>query len=218
MQAKKVRTTKVVESSNVNPELEEMKKTLAAMQKQLAELGASPKSKSDLVELIPEIQNNARIRVMSLCNGILNLSVDRTRRDAKKYRFGEFGVVIKIPYHDLLDILREESKFLNDGLFIILDRDAVAENGLDDLYTRILDKDKIMAIITGKNDSDAVNFFKATSDAQREIIITLIIDRMAAGQSVDLNLLDRLSKVIGPEYSISERFKEYQSANQPKEK
>jgi hypothetical protein len=47
------------------------------------------------------------------------------------------------------------------------------------------------------NESDAVNLFKTANKKQQESICNLIIIEMVNGRDIDLNFVDRLSRVVG---------------------
>jgi hypothetical protein len=100
--------------------------------------------------------------------------------------------------------MEEHPNFVNEGYFVILNKDVVRKHGLDDVYAKILTKEKLELVFAG-NDSDAVNLFKACGDAQRQFIVNMIHDKMLKGEFVDLNLLDRFSRILDPsgEYSIA---------------
>lgn len=152
-----------------------------------------------------DFRSDEYVKVMSLCSNPLNLNTDPGSKNNINYRFGEFGQVIKIPYRDLNDIVRRNRSFLEAGYFAILNRKAVRSLALDDIYSKILDKEKIDRILTG-NESDAVNLFKSTSHRQQENIIRIILNQMLTGIVYDQNLLYRLSQAFDPEYSIMDVF------------
>jgi len=153
------------------------------------------------------ISSDSYIKVMSLTPYLLTLTTSEYGR-GKKFNFEKFGDVKRILYHDLCDIMEQHQNFLNSGYFIILSRNVVRKHGLDEVYEKILTKDKIDSIISG-NDSDAVNLFKSCSNAQQELMVTMFVDKMVNNEFVDLNLLDRISRVIG--YDISKRAEEIKS-------
>ena len=197
-------------TKKVNPEVLALQQQLLQMQEQLSKLTGT--------EIVQEkeyerLHDDDYVKVISLCDNILNLNTSNDR-NRSSYRFGKFGDVIRIPFGDLNKIMQNCRNFFDQGLFSILDPVAVHALGVDEYSTRILDKTKIERILAG-NETDAVNLFKSASERQRETIINLILDKMMKGESFDLNLLDRLSRVIGPEYSIANRFKQMKEANNP---
>lgn len=161
-----------------------------------------------------KISSDDYIKVMSLCPNVLNLATAHPKeKNRKVFRFPEFGSVKKILYRDLLDILETETNFHEQGLFYILSKKVIRSNGFDELYEKILNKEQIEKILYG-NQSDAVNLFKSCGEKQRETIVSLILDKMMAGQVFDQNLLFRLAQVIGPEFNFNERFNKMKEVNQ----
>lgn len=150
------------------------------------------------------ISSDAYIKVMSLTPYLLTLTTEEHGR-GKRFDFHKFGEVKNILYHHLCEIMEIHPNFLNEGYFVILNKNVVRKHGLDDIYQKIItDKSKMEQILSG-NQSDAANMFKACGEAQRNFIVNMIHDKMLAGEPVDLNLLDRFSRIIDPsgEYSIA---------------
>ena len=143
-----------------------------------------------------KIDHDAYIKVMSLCSHTLTLSTKMGGKGGKSFNFEKFGQVKRILYYDLVDIIENHQNFLNDGLFMILDKKVIRRHGLDELYTKLLTKENMERILEG-NESDAVNLFKTANKKQQESICNLIIIEMVNGRDIDLNFVDRLSRVVG---------------------
>jgi sulfur transfer complex TusBCD TusB component (DsrH family) len=198
-------------------EYDELKKRFDNLQKSLSENGMiGLKQEDDMDEDNEEIviSGDKYIKVMSLTPYLLTLTTQEYGR-GKKFNFTAFGEVKRIMYKDLVDIMEQHANFLNDGYFVVLDRNVVRKNGLDDVYSKILTKEKMDKILIG-NDSDAVNLFKSCGNVQRRFIINMIHDKMLKDEPVDLNVLDRFSRVVDPtgKYSIAsigEEMKENQN-------
>ena len=151
-----------------------------------------------------KINGDDYIKVISLCPYTLNLSTQSKGR-GKLYTFTKFGEVKRIVYRDLIDIIENHANFMNDGLFLIMNRDVIRRHGLDDLYTKLLTKEKIEQILEG-NQSDAVNMFRSANPRQQEMICNMIISEMVEGREMDLNFIDRLSRIMG--YNIIEKVED----------
>jgi hypothetical protein len=143
-----------------------------------------------------EISSDSYIKVMSVTPYLLTLTTEKYGK-GKSFDFHTFGEVKRILYHNLCDIMESHPNLLREGYYVILNGDVVRKHGLDDLYAKILTKEKLEQILVG-NQSDAANLFRACSDAQREFIIDMIHNKIIAGEIVDLNLLDRLSRIVDP--------------------
>jgi hypothetical protein len=156
-----------------------------------------------------KVSGDDYIKVISLCPYYLNLSTQSKGR-GKLYTFSKFGEVKRIIYRDLIEIIENHSNFLNDGLFLIMNRDVIRRHGLDDLYEKLLTKEKIETILEG-NQSDAVNMFRAANPKQQDLICNMIISEMADGKEMDLNFLDRISRVVATridKYDIVEKVED----------
>jgi len=192
-------------------EIELLREQVAALTKLVSEQHDSQKESIKKEYDIDEendginISSDTYIKVMSLTPYYLTLTTQEHGK-GKRFNFEKFGDVKRILYHDLADIMEQHPNFLEEGYYIILNKDVVRKHGLDDLYSKILTREMITKIIEGGNDTDSVNLFKACGDAQRENIVTILLNKMLNNEFVDLNLLDRMSRVVG--YSISERGEE----------
>lgn len=201
------RIKKVVEE-NSNDTINVLMSQIEEMRKQIEALSKPQKKELDVEQEESDYANEIKIsgedyiKVISLYPSILNLTTEPRGR-GKIFSFKQFGEVKRILYRDLVDIMENHTNFLHDGLFLILNRNVVRKHGLDDAYEAILTKDKIEKIMSG-NQSDAVNLFKSANEKQQGIIVDLIVDKALAGFEVDLNLLDRLSRIIG--YNIAEKI------------
>jgi hypothetical protein len=195
-------------SAKKTSEVDELKKQIEELRK-LVE--GSTKAENEVVqdddfvnddEL--KISGDDYIKVMSLCPYVLNLTTE-LKGKGKIFTFQKFGEVKRILYNDLVKILEVHPHFANEGLFIIMNSKVVRRHGLDESYDNILTKENIEKILSG-NQSDAVNLFKIANPKQKEMIATIIIDRMVGGLEMDLNLVDRLSREM--DYRITDRVNE----------
>lgn len=186
-------------------EYDALKKELEKLQKvqNVSELKQENIMDDEDVDFNIDIPSDKHIKVMSLTPYLLTLTTEERGR-GKRYDFHSFGEVKNIPYHYLYDIMEAHPNFVDEGYFVILNKDVVRKHDLEEKYQKFLTKEKLDKILSG-NQSDAANLFKACGEAQRGFIINIIHDKMLAGESVDLNLLDRLSRIVDPEgeYSIA---------------
>jgi hypothetical protein len=139
-----------------------------------------------------EINSDNYIKVMSLCPTILNLCT-KSYGQGKAFKFTKFGEVKRILYGDLVDILEVNPTFAEAGLFFILDERVIRRHGLDDTYSRILDKSKIEEIFEGNN-TDALNLYKSSNPRQQEVIRDMLVDKLRDDENFDLNLIAAISK------------------------
>ena len=192
---------KTSEVDELKKQIEELRKLVEGVSNGESEIGQEDDFVND-DEL--KISGDDYIKVMSLCPYVLNLTTE-LKGKGKIFTFQKFGEVKRILYNDLVKILEVHPRFANEGLFIIMNSKVVRRHGLDESYDNILTKENIEKILSG-NQSDAVNLFKAANPKQKEMIATIIIDRMVGGLEMDLNLVDRLSREM--DYNIANRVNE----------
>jgi hypothetical protein len=197
-------SNKIVDSAEntQSSEMEELKKQFAEMQKQLINV-TKELNKAKKVSVKDDIEDEdgivvhdeTKIKVMSLCPHELNLSTESKGR-GRIFTFNNFGEVKNIRYVDVGHILENQKHFLEQGLFIILNEKVVKKEGLEDIYKKILTKDMIEQVVLGNtNQTDAVNIFKSAGEKQQKIIVEMMVAKKVAGENVDLNLADRISKI-----------------------
>ena len=192
---------KTSEVDELKKQIEELRKLVEGVSNGESEIGQEDDFVND-DEL--KISGDDYIKVMSLCPYVLNLTTE-LKGKGKIFTFQKFGEVKRILYNDLVKILEVHPRFANEGLFIIMNSKVVRRHGLDESYDNILTKENIEKILSG-NQSDAVNLFKIANPKQKEMIATIIIDRMVGGLEMDLNLVDRLSREM--DYRITDRVNE----------
>jgi len=147
------------------------------------------------------ISPDTYIKVISLVPYNLNISTEPKGR-GKIFKFSKFGMVKQILYSDLILIIENYSHFLEKGYFTILNQKVIKKHGLEEYYGKVLSKEMIEEILLG-NQSDAVNLFKNANKDQQQTISEMFVNKLIENESVDLNFLDRISRIMG--YSIQEK-------------
>jgi hypothetical protein len=190
-------------------ETEELKQKLADLQKQLER--ALMKE-----EFAPTQENNETripqddyIKVMALRLETMNLST-APRGKGKTFVFNKFGEIKNILYADLVQIIETHPNFVEGGYFYILDKRVIRRHGFEELYSKILTKEKIEQIVADST-QETVDLFAASNREQQETIINIIVSNMLAGAKVDLNIVDRLSRISG--IKIQERVDDITQLN-----
>jgi hypothetical protein len=179
-------------------DLESLKKELASLKSKEEDLlDRGPSSAGRVLDIRPDDY----IKVISLCPYKLNLST-KPKGEGRIFGFNKFGEVKRIRYSDLVEILEVHDKFLEDGFFAIMDEEVVTKHGLEEAYGKVLTKENIEAIMES-NQSDAATLFKNANDRQKELIVLMFVNKIVEGEEVNLNFLDRISRIVG--YSIHER-------------
>lgn len=175
-------------NNQTDPEKEELKKRIAELEKLVLSLPYIETAKDEE----DDIKSDKLIRVMSLCNHQLNLSVSLAK-DARHWTFDKFGQIRQIPFSLLLQVVENHPTFAEQGLFYILDRKVVRKLGLTEYYDALLTKDKIEKILT-TNSAEALSLYKSANQRQREIINVMLIERVRDGADIDLNIIYGISK------------------------
>lgn len=161
----------------------------------IAQLQGKKAEQVDQGKLYSEIPPNKYIKVMSLCPNKLNLNT-RPHGQGKLFSFERFGEVKRIMYSDLIEINSNHRNFLNAGYYYILDDDVISSESLEEVYSKILTKDKIERILS--NQSDAIELFKSANPKQQKIIVTFLTERIANGEPVDFNLVNNIDMALNP--------------------
>jgi TolA-binding protein len=206
---------------NENSKVEELELKLAKMSELLESLMQNKNnieqknSNDDYIDDVEEnkikINSDDYIKVISLCPEYLILRTTPYGQKGDTYEFEKYGEVKRILYGAVTRIIDINRKFLEQGKFAIMNSKVIRRHGLDDVLGKVLTKETIDKILAG-NQSDAVNLFKTANDNQRENIARMLMDRLIAGEEIDLNFLDRLSRIIG--YNIQQRASEMKFAAQ----
>jgi hypothetical protein len=208
----------VEELENKDSKIEDLELKLAKMSEMLETLMQNKNIEQknyndDYIDDVEEnkikINSDDYIKVISLCPEYLILRTTPYGQKGDTYEFEKYGVVKRILYGALNRIIDMNRHFLEEGKFAIMNSKVIRRHGLDDVLGKILTKENIDKILAG-NQSDAVNLFKTANDNQRENIARMLMDRLIAGEEIDLNFLDRLSRIIG--YNIQQRAEEIKFA------
>lgn len=182
-----------------NTELSEKdeKKEIEILRAKIAELESKMGQEEDTDKYANvKIPLDEYIPVMSLIPFRLNLSTKELGTGNIK-RFTKFGEIKNILYKDLVEIMEVHSNFLQAGYFYILNPAVIRQHGLDEVYSKILTKEKIEEILDTSSDN-CVNLYKSANKEQQEIIMRLLINRINDNPgSVNLNVIDRISRESG---------------------
>jgi hypothetical protein len=198
----------------------DLEKKILEMQEQLEAI-KEPKIEGTSISEEERIDPTEYIKVMSLTNHLLNLTT-QPGGGGKVYSFSNgFGEVKRIPYSYLADIIENHQSFVEAGNFYIMDKRVISQHGLDDVYEKILDKDKIEQIFNG-NKNDALNLFKMANPKQQEMIINMLIEKLRDDPEFDLNVIETISKYskvnLQEKAIFAREFMEDEEKNEQEEK
>ncbi len=200
---------KIREMANELAELKKMIQDNSANQQQSQPVFYQPPQTDDSIPF------NRQVRVMSLCPNKLNLSTEKGGK-GHHYTFERFGETKKISYGDLISIGENHRNFKEAGFYYILDDKIVEEEGLADIYTKILNKEKIEQVLS--NNDDAVALFQKTNPKQQKNIVDMIVGKLLAGEYVDQNLIVSIDRIINSQndknyIGINERVSNVEEIN-----
>jgi hypothetical protein len=189
------------ENKKLKNELEEIKKMLLNLT-QNQEQVLNAKNTNIIVENNNndddedfEIRPNKYIKVMSLNFGKLVLTTEGKGR-GKAFVFNKFGDVKNIVYSELANLIHHQQTFAEEGRFYIFDKNVVRNHGLIEYYNKFLTKEVIDNILEYNRD-EIVDLFKNTTDAQREVIVNILIKKIVDGEDVDIAKVDIISRLSG---------------------
>lgn len=185
---------------SVKPSKEDKIRTLRAQLAELEKTETPPVLENTMVleEKYPELKLDDMIPVMSLLPYSLNLSTREQGQGTTK-KFSKFGEIKKILYKDLLEILDNHSNFMEAGYFYILSPAVISQHGLQETYSKILNKEKVENLLSLSSE-ECLNVYTLANEKQKEIIIQLVVDTVRDNpEKVNLNVVDKLSRLSGVE-------------------
>ena len=178
----------------------EEKKELEALKARLAELESTPNVEETEKEERKEGKKDKvllddYVPVVSLLPYRLNLSTkEGVQGDIKK--FTKFGEVKNILYKDLVDIIEVNRSFMEAGYFYILDPVVIRQHGLDEVYSKILTKEKIEEILNNVNTEYCIDLYNSANADQQKVIVQLLVEKMKTDpDSANLYTVDRISRL-----------------------
>ncbi len=149
------------------------------------------------------------IRVMSLTNHRLSLSTEAYGQGTV-YNFTNFGQVQSIFYDELAKIIHNNDRFTREGYFYILDPRVIRIHNLVEDYKKIVDKDTIVNILNLPVESIRTLMNDSTPHC-RKTIASIILDKLIANESMDLNKVRVISETSGSDVEeIVKKIKEAQ--------
>ena len=172
------------------------KKEIAALEARIAELTKQLESSRVIEPEDDKIQLDEYIPVMSLLPFSLNLSTKEMGQGNVK-KFTKFGEVKRILYKDLVDIMEAAPQFLAAGFYYILDPRVIRAHGLDEIYSKILSKEKIEDILSA-NSEEGLSLYNSANEEQQKVIVDLMVNKLVEDpKSINLNIIDSISRASG---------------------
>ena len=187
----------VVEDKTAEEYKKELENLKAMMEELLAKAKPVPVTETEVTSPDEkEIKPDDYVEIISLCPHLLNLTTEEKGK-GKKFSFNEFGEKKRILYSDLLDVMEnhtEYTDFLREGYYYINDARVVSKHGLDDVYATNFTKENIEKLLAGQLEN-AIELFKLASESQKQLIVEMLISKMAGGETMDLNLISQIEDI-----------------------
>ena len=190
------------ENDALKKQMEEMQKMLQQLMSQQSTPVAQPVQEEYSEQQKEEIPLTKRIKVTSITTGGVNL---KTSYDsgARKFRLEHLGQTKAIQYEYLIDCINTDRWLFEDGLVYINDPQVVEEQLLEEEYKKFLTPDKIQNILS----FDVETIKQMVSNSTREIqetICSVVIDKINAGENIDLNKVYAIGNSCEPQVNLLE--------------
>ena len=190
------------ENDALKKQMEEMQKMLQQLMSQQSVPVAQSVQKEEDEQQKEEIPLTKRIKVTSITTGGVNLKTSYDN-GARKFRLEHLGQTKAIQYEYLIDCINTDRWLFEDGLVYINDPQVVEEQLLEEEYKKFLTPDKIQNILS----FDVETIKQMVSNSTREIqetICSVVIDKINAGESIDLNKVYAIGNSCEPQVNLLE--------------
>ena len=193
------------ENDLLKQQIEQMQAMLQQLmsQQQSAQTVQSVSEPEEYVEKEQEeIPLTKRIKVTSITTGGVNL---KTSYDsgARKFRLEHLGQTKAIQYEYLIDCINTDRWLFEDGLVYINDPQVVEEQLLEEEYKKFLTSEKIQNILTFDTETIKEMVSNSTREIQ-ETICSVVIDKINAGENIDLNKVYAIGNSCEPQVNLLE--------------
>lgn len=190
------------ENDALKKQMEEMQKMLQQLMSQQSAPVTQSVQEEDSEQQKEEIPLTKRIKVTSITTGGVNL---KTSYDsgARKFRLEHLGQTKAIQYEYLIDCINTDRWLFEDGLVYINDPQVVEEQLLEEEYKKFLTPDKIQNILSFDVDTIKQMVSNSTREIQ-ETICSVVIDKINAGESIDLNKVYAIGNSCEPQVNLLE--------------
>ena len=190
------------ENDALKKQMEEMQKMLQQLMSQQSVPVAQSVQEEDSEQQKEEIPLTKRIKVTSITTGGVNLKTSYDN-GARKFRLEHLGQTKAIQYEYLIDCINTDRWLFEDGLVYINDPQVVEEQLLEEEYKKFLTPDKIQNILTFDTETIKEMVSNSTREIQ-ETICSVVIDKINAGENIDLNKVYAIGNSCEPQVNLLE--------------
>lgn len=182
-----------------NDEISELKKMVKESQTTIRELQEKIEDNEPRYRRESAKQDDY-IEVVSLCPGMLTMTTEQKGRGFP-YTWISFGDVSQIVYSDLQRLIKNHGSglytdFFRKGWVYINDKDVVKKSGFNQVYKEILNLSQMKKILLCDS-KECVDLFKSTNKTQQLHVCDILIDKLAKGAKLDLNIVSELGRIAG---------------------
>ena len=190
------------ENDALKKQMEEMQKMLQQLMSQQSVPVAQSVQEEDSEQQKEEIPLTKRIKVTSITTGGVNLKTSYDN-GARKFRLEHLGQTKAIQYEYLIDCINTDRWLFEDGLVYINDPQVVEEQLLEEEYKKFLTPEKIQNILTFDTETIKQMVSNSTREIQ-ETICSVVIDKINAGENIDLNKVYAIGNSCEPQVNLLE--------------
>lgn len=194
---KTTKTTTEVKSEVIDKEKEELKKKVAAQDKELKAL----QEKMDMLLNALSAKNNTAekpknkktIKFINMTTGGFTIRGTRFYHLDKQFDFQMFSE------NEARVIVNNMPNAVINGELYIADHDFVEECELDYVYNNLLSDAQMKSLLT-QNAEDICEIYKNANEYQKKIIIEMVEEKQLNNQRIDANVLVELGRLCGVDF------------------
>ncbi len=194
---KTTKTTTEVKSEVIDKEKEELKKKVAAQDKELKALQEKMdmllnalSTKNDAAE---KPKNKKTIKFINMTTGGFTIRGTRFYHLDKQFDFQMFSE------NEARVIVNNMPNAVANGELYIADHDFVEECELDYIYNNLLSDAQMKSLLT-QNAEDICEIYKNANEYQKKIIIEMVEEKQLNNQRIDANVLVELGRLCGVDF------------------
>lgn len=194
---KTTKTTTEVKSEVIDKEKEELKKKVAAQDKELKALQEKMdmllnalSTKNDVAE---KPKNKKTIKFINMTTGGFTIHGTRFYHLDKQFDFQMFSE------NEARVIVNNMPNAVTNGELYIADHDFVEECELDYIYDNLLSDAQMKSLLT-QNVEDICEIYKNANEYQKKIIIEMVEEKQLNNQRIDANVLVELGRLCGVDF------------------
>lgn len=172
------------ENVELKKQLEEMKAAIELLQKQYENKDSAISKDST------QPKNTKMITFVNMTNGIFVLKGSQTYTIEKQFESRSFT-------EKEAEIIADNmNNSIRNGLLYICDSDFVKNHFLEDAYANILSYETLQNLFD-RSSNYIIESYKMATQEQKDIIISMIIEKKTKGMPVDGNIIIELSRLSG---------------------